>query len=284
MVDAKNEKIKIKSNLDFHTKFHGNSSSVNIQGGSTIDLGLFGEQYIFDKPTPDLWVKNMILGTKREPWDGEIVVSCAKTGLKAKINWKEEGWYTTNYTYCTVTKENNPNPLFLIKGIVGDIYYISKPNATEFPSMSLAKDDIFLDMKNVRDEAVQYLPEECWDERSSLKVWKDVGKEIDVNDMKKADAAKILLEDAQRKRRNENRSFKPTYFVQDTSTGFWDPLIDSLSPLIKTKKEVAQDDEKLIVKKLQEVEIKEDFPRPDKIKEHKSNHKKSKKHSGLDKQ
>jgi len=258
-IESKNEKIKIRSSIHFATKFHGNSISAAMTGGTKIELGFHGEHYHFSKPLPDLWIKNTIFGTKREPWDGEVIITCPKTNLKCSIIYKEEGWSAVNYATAVITKTDTNTHIATIKGIVGDSYHFIKLEENS----PFQDDKVFLEMKTLKENKMLYMPQDQWDDRSSLKVWGDTSTSIAIDDMPNADISKRKVEDAQRKRRNEGNNFAPQYFKMDESTSLWDCTLDSIVPLISRKKDPLvsslQEEEKLI-QKLSNIEIKDKEP------------------------
>jgi len=226
-VDSKQHGIKVQYNALFETKFHGNSASVTVQKPFKIELAKWEEEYVSNKAFPDMWVKNVILGTKRIVWEGELIITCAKTGLRAVLVYKEEGWYCQNALYGRIERmesaslkssdgKQNPPPLFTLSGICGEVLKISKPN------LPTEQAETFLDFSTLKPLRTQYLPEQEWDDKSSLKVWREVALAVIADDMPKADAAKRVVEEAQRKRRNDGTSFVPEYFKLDTKSGFWE--------------------------------------------------------------
>jgi hypothetical protein len=257
MIESKNEKIKLRSSIHFATKFHGNSISAFVTGGCKIELGFHGEQYIFNKPLPDLWIKNTIIGTKREPYDGEVIITCPKTNLKCSIHYKEEGWSSVNHAYVVISKMDNNTPIVTIKGVPGDSYHF-QDNTT------VGEDKVLLDMKSLKENKMIYMPEEEWDDRSSLKIWKDTSLCIAVDDITNADIHKRKVEDAQRKRRAEGTNFVPQYFKYDDYNSCWDCTIDSILPLISRKKDplvsslqTQVNEEDKLVQKMSNVDLKD---------------------------
>eukprot|EP01091_Cochliopodium_minus_P008376 TRINITY_DN1887_c0_g1_i2.p1 TRINITY_DN1887_c0_g1~~TRINITY_DN1887_c0_g1_i2.p1 ORF type:complete len:351 (-),score=100.30 TRINITY_DN1887_c0_g1_i2:485-1537(-) len=49
-----------------------------------------GEKYYISNFIPNLWMKNILLGTRRHNWEGRIEIKCPKTNLVCVIEWKEE--------------------------------------------------------------------------------------------------------------------------------------------------------------------------------------------------
>ena len=69
---------------------------------------------------PDVTVRNVILGTKRIAWEGEVVICCKKSGYQATLFYKEEGWYCVNVVNGVITKLENPGqPLYTLYGALG---------------------------------------------------------------------------------------------------------------------------------------------------------------------
>lgn len=231
VIENKQEKVRVQVNVTFATKFHGNSASVGVQGVEKIQLLNHEEEYILSRPLPDMWVKNVILGTKRLSWEGELTISCPKTGLKAVLILKEEGWYCYNVAYaciCKIDSQPNfptgvianppvvvpPTPLYSINGVCSELFTIAKGETPD-------QKQTFIDLRKCTPQTLQYLPESEWDERNSLKIWREVGKAVIIDDLSSADVYKRNIEEAQRKRRRENTNWQPAHFVPDTSTNFW---------------------------------------------------------------
>jgi len=204
IIENSEENLFIEANICFLTKFYGNSASVNSVGKEFVHLKNFEEEYCFSKCMPDILVSNMIFGTKRISWEGEIILKCKKTGFQATIIYKEEGWHCNNVVIGHIEKISDPkNTLYLIRGQCGDVVTISDPNSK--------KEIIFEPQKLVRNK-INYLPWEKLDEFSSMKVWANLSKAIEIDDMYKADMAKREVEEAQRKRRNDGKSIQPKFF------------------------------------------------------------------------
>lgn len=60
-----------------------------------------GEKYFISNFIPNLWMKNILLGTRRHNWEGRIEIKCPKTNLVSVIEWKEEqsgSFFNTSYS------------------------------------------------------------------------------------------------------------------------------------------------------------------------------------------
>jgi len=221
-VESEVDKIDVSCNFESQgIKFHGNSLGITIRGGIKVHLGSQDEEYTTSKPWPDIMIRNVIFGTKREPWDGEVSITCEKTKLKTTLLYKEEGWSCTNVIYGTVSKiedDGTTTALWNIYGPVGDKISIWK-------STSLAgskESEQLIDYTSLTPNKLNYLPETQWDQRSSLKVWKEMYKAIIEDDMSTADHCKKVIEDAQRERRKNGTDFPVVYFKFNESTHWWE--------------------------------------------------------------
>jgi hypothetical protein len=217
---------RVLGNVTFGIKFHGNSVSVKSAGTCRVFLGNFGEEYIFSAFTPDLGIKNVILGTKRIAWEGEISLECPASKLKSKIIYKEEGWSCINVVNggitCSVTEKN----LYNFGGVIGGEINITSTDGTS---------ELLFNSANLKKSTLLYPPEEIRDNRCSLSVWNEVNKAVIENDMPKADSAKILIEESQRKRRNEGRSYNLRFFEFDQIQEYWVPIWTSKNEVSEEK-------------------------------------------------
>jgi hypothetical protein len=85
------ENINLSSNISFNVKFGGNYVSVVTEGPAMISVEDRGEQYEMSKCLPDMVIRNVVWGTKRIFWSGEISVTCPTTGYSASLVFGESG-------------------------------------------------------------------------------------------------------------------------------------------------------------------------------------------------
>lgn len=72
----------------FGVLFHSNSVTVEVKGGAKIYITLpdgTEEVYILEEGIPDMYIKNVLLGTKYVYWTGHLTVKCQKTGYMAQM-------------------------------------------------------------------------------------------------------------------------------------------------------------------------------------------------------
>jgi hypothetical protein len=70
-------------------KFGGNHVSIVTEGAAVLNCERFKEQYEVAKRTPDMTVRNVIIGTKRIYWTGDVSITCPKTGYSAFLQFTE---------------------------------------------------------------------------------------------------------------------------------------------------------------------------------------------------
>jgi len=227
MMENTDQKVKMEGNIAFDIHFHGNSVSMLTKGPIKMNLGAKNEQYLFSTVLPDLSIRNVIIGTKRLSWDGEVSISCPETGYKAIFSYQEEGWYCTNVVNGTILKDNAPDqPLYTFYGACGGKIDITDCKTNQVETLF----DYTIQVPN----KLVYPPTEIQDERNSLKVWADVNKAIVVDDLVKADIAKRAVEDSQRKRRASGANYAPRFFQFNNETGFWECISLAVESHIET--------------------------------------------------
>jgi len=115
-------------------------------------------------------------------------------------DFKEEGWYCINVVNGAIVKIDKPNePLYTFSGALGDKVMLTDCKTNE--------QRVLYDWSQVKRNKLNYPPNEIVDERNSLKLWKQVNKAIEIDDMSKADILKREIEDGQRTRRKEKRGY-----------------------------------------------------------------------------
>ena len=124
VVENVSEGVRGEFAVHYSAKFHGNSVSIKTNGTRVITLvkeehykksalskdtplptllstyskmekvameEIEGEKYFFNNFVPDLWMKNVLIGTRRHSWEGEILITCPSTKLQASVKWSEKG-------------------------------------------------------------------------------------------------------------------------------------------------------------------------------------------------
>eukprot|EP01118_Nematostelium_gracile_P019133 TRINITY_DN874_c0_g1_i1.p1 TRINITY_DN874_c0_g1~~TRINITY_DN874_c0_g1_i1.p1 ORF type:complete len:733 (+),score=187.36 TRINITY_DN874_c0_g1_i1:91-2289(+) len=250
------EDITNSTNVTFGVKFGGNYVSIVTEGPATLNIGKWKEQYEVAKRTPDMVVRNVVWGTKRIFWSGDVSVSCAKTGYGASFTFKESG----NDNVVTGEITHNDETLFSLKGKCGgEIWLESTRNSEKKLLVDIAA---FLRKK-------PHIYYHLWrdiDSYDSLSVWKDVSRYIIDNDMDRADEEKKKIEQDQRARINERKAsgleYQAKHFI-GTEAG-WIYKNDKTN--VKkdlSDNELSDSDSEEEPKKVLQTPIHEEYPHPE---------------------
>jgi len=208
-IDREDEGVSVQGNISFGVKFHVNSATVATNGVIRVKLDKHNEEYVFDKSTPDLLMKNVVFGTRQMKWQKGIEVVCASSGYKGTITFQDSGSSDSLTGVIMKGKE----PVLRFEGSLDDEVYYFEEGADE--------ETLFISQDDIKDANIMYPPQ--LDEFPSLKVWKEVTKCIVANDMAEADRAKHLVEEAQRVRvrAGEDEKKERKYFIFDEGIKEW---------------------------------------------------------------
>jgi len=208
-LDREDEGVSVQGNISFGVKFHVNSATVATNGFIRVNLNKHDEEYVFDKSTPDLLMKNVVFGTRQMKWQKGIDVTCAKSGYKATITFQDSG--SSDTLKGVICKGDEP--VLRFEGSLDDEIYYFEEGADE--------ETLFISQDDLIDPKIVYPPQ--LDEFPSLKVWKEVTKCIVANDMNECDRAKHVVEEAQRVRvrAGEDEKKERKYFKFDEGSGRW---------------------------------------------------------------
>eukprot|EP01119_Soliformovum_irregulare_P013605 TRINITY_DN3640_c0_g1_i1.p1 TRINITY_DN3640_c0_g1~~TRINITY_DN3640_c0_g1_i1.p1 ORF type:complete len:731 (+),score=236.41 TRINITY_DN3640_c0_g1_i1:64-2256(+) len=191
--------ISCSCNLSFGVKFGRNSVSVVTEGSAVLNCEKLGETYEIAKRTPDMVVKNVIIGTKKIFWNGECTIVCPKNRFTATLQFKESG--SDNVVQGTLSSFNEYEEeelLYNIKGQCGGEVFMTPVNGQRFLLTDIAA--------TLRARpAVYYQSPATIDTLDSLVVWQTVNKAIIDDDMEVADNDKKRIEQEQRERVAERK-------------------------------------------------------------------------------
>jgi len=200
--------------------FNGNSVTMINKGPITVHMPEHSEHYVLSTVLPSMQIKNVILGTRRMPWDGEVTISCEASGLTAKLNYKEEGWYCYNNVDGVILKDDKP--IMTFNGTVG--------GAINITDLSTRKTSLLINGETLKPLKVIFPPTSICDERNCLNVWDKVNVAIEKDDMVTADAEKRVIEEAQRARRRENNNYRPRFFRDTHAPAEVEPTTAETTP------------------------------------------------------
>lgn len=132
---------ELTSNLSFGVKFGGNYVSIVTEGNTKIYCHKFNEYYELSKLLPgflylinnnylmlDMVIKNVIFGTKKIFWNGQISVVCPQTNYSSTIHYKENGTFSM-YININLQKGNENIVEGYIQNGQGDLLFSFEGNA-----------------------------------------------------------------------------------------------------------------------------------------------------------
>lgn len=210
------EQIRFNANVGFEIKFGGNYVNVRTAGPLWISADRFHETYRLNKCFPDMVIKNVVWGKKYIMWDGEVLIHCKDTGLRAYIRYTEKN--KTNLVSAYLLANNKKEPLYEFEGVAGkEIYYC--------PSGYKNK-KLFVNLEAVSRSKIHYLPIAKLPANSSFMIWRDVNEAILRNDIQHAENEKKIIEQMQREKYKLSEcdggsGFTSKYFVLDPLTKEW---------------------------------------------------------------
>jgi len=210
------QRIAIMNSYSFKVNFYSNSVTVTTHGILDISLGSWGENYLSSQCLPQLLINRVIWGKRIMHWANEVEVNCPQTGVIAKFSFisqnnKEE---TNSYT-GKIYHEGAPSDI--IYSYEGDCGYTTVYHSKE------VKEQVLIDVPSLKKNKVLYQPYEQLPPTSSMKVWEETNKSICSDDMAKADIAKKIVEDNQRKRIKDGPPVELQYFFFDEAKQRWLP-------------------------------------------------------------
>lgn len=106
--------------------------SIVTEGSAIITSERHKEKYEVLKRTPDMVVKNVILGTRRIYWNGECTINCPKNRLSCTLTFKESGSENVvNGTLFYINDQDEEEVIYEIKGKCGGEIYITHPQTKD---------------------------------------------------------------------------------------------------------------------------------------------------------
>jgi len=205
------EKITLSSMVSFAVRFGGNSVSIVTDGAAVINCEKLNEQYQLPKRVPDMVVRNLILGTKKVYWEGDIKISCSQTGFSSSLKFSKSG--QDNIVKGTISNEKQN--CINIEGKAGQVIHFWSTNSKD--------KKILVDFATLSKTKINYLPENEISEFASTVVWADFNKYIVADNMEKADEAKQKVEVNQRQRiaeMTQNGTINTAKYFKKTDTGW----------------------------------------------------------------
>jgi len=200
--------VSVQGNISFGVKFWLNSVTVSTTGFVSVKLNKHDEEYKFNKALPDLYLKNVVFGTRRMRWQNTIEIVCAQSNCTAEITFDQSG---NDETVRGKIKRDGEVVLTFDGSIESEVYYRDGDEDEE----------ILISSEQPEKPQIHIPPQS--DPYPSIKVWGDVSKHIVENNMTEADKAKQVVEEEQRTRtrQGEDEKKERKYFIKDEARNIW---------------------------------------------------------------
>eukprot|EP01122_Echinamoeba_exundans_P015715 TRINITY_DN759_c0_g1_i3.p1 TRINITY_DN759_c0_g1~~TRINITY_DN759_c0_g1_i3.p1 ORF type:complete len:365 (+),score=65.52 TRINITY_DN759_c0_g1_i3:605-1699(+) len=210
---VKNDKhnLDVWANISFSVKFGGNSATIATSGGASLKIGNLGDElYEMSRCIPNMMVRNVVWGTKYIIWEGDLTMTCKKTGLEAHLVFSEAK-KQENRVEGTIKNASTGEILFNLAGVCGSEIFIEPPSGGD--------KRLLLDVSKEEYDCPKYLPESALTPMSSVAIWGPVNEAILKGDIAAADVAKQKIEAAQRAKRADRAAKGEEYEGQFFTKG-----------------------------------------------------------------
>lgn len=193
--------VQLYGASDFLIKWNGNKVHAVTNGGSLLKLN--NETYEISRIVPDMYMKNILVGSVRFEWVGEIRITCRETGLSAFVQFEKEN----HLKGCLM--DAMQKALLTFAGNTGGLIQI-----TDFNNRSI---ETLIDFRTLQRSQIRYynVPQE---ENESLIVWKKLTNAIVENQIDLAEQEKAQIERIQREGQQ-----KPSKYFERNTSGQWFP-------------------------------------------------------------
>src|SRR5207249_1220876 len=106
--------------------------SIATEGAALVTTDRWNEVYEIPRTTPDMVIKNVVWGTKKIFWNGEVSIHCAKTKYSATFNFKESGNENVVKGELMYTNDNDEDEvLYTIDGKCGGVFNMTNKRTKE---------------------------------------------------------------------------------------------------------------------------------------------------------
>ncbi|XP_014227981.1 oxysterol-binding protein-related protein 9 isoform X2 [Trichogramma pretiosum] len=223
--EHKAKRISFGAHVWTKSKFLGLSIGVHNVGKGTVRLHAHDEEYVLTFPNG--YARSILT----VPWielGGATSIVCAQTGYQASVDFLTKPFYggKKNRITCSVTGPQDKKPFLVING---------DWNGAMEAKWADGRTEVFADVREQKVERKLVKPMSEQEDDESRKVWREVTMGLRINDMDKATAAKIAIEQKQRddvRYRKDNNIAWHTKLFKETKDGGWDyisPLENRLS-------------------------------------------------------
>lgn len=191
------------------SKFLGLSLGVNFIG--SVKLHLLDYDEVYEATLPSAYARSILT----VPWmemGGKCVISCAKTGYSADIDFQCKPFYggKKHQVVALLSHVSEKKPFMKVEGEWNGVMYMEHPNGDK---------EMFVDTLNLPTIRKKKKKLSAQNSEESQVIWKEVTEALRNKDIQAATAAKHAVEDKQRaeaKRRQETgEEWKQRYFDLD---------------------------------------------------------------------
>lgn len=237
-VNNEQQNISVLAVYSFNVKFYPNSLVIKVEGEVDVSLHNHKEKYLFSRGTPDIGVKKLIFGGKKQiEWNGKIHIDCEQSKCSADLQWIPTGGQESKFK-GVIYSEDKKKTEWKIKGICGADFTKDKADKKKDKKEAKkkgkdGKKDVWLSIPELPRTIIQYPRREFQSEMSSMRVWEEVGFWIVHDELERADEAKMRVEELERKKRAERESsgnhHQSKYFKFNEIDKKWAPSEVSIS-------------------------------------------------------
>ncbi|KAJ3438511.1 oxysterol-binding protein-related protein [Anaeramoeba flamelloides] len=217
---AENRKLQfyITGHIYPKSKFLGNSAASLLTDSSKMDLHLLSHDEHYFIQLPNYYGRGIVIGSMYVEVAGKPVIYCKETGIKVKIEFVAKGFFKGLLNEIKGEIYKDSKLIYTFSGYWDDKIHYFKNNKK--------KEDkkILFDIKKLKHNILYVPPIEEQDEFESRRLWKEVTKGLQNDDVDYASESKLALECKQRIDRNirsqDNTVWETKYFDEDEN-GNW---------------------------------------------------------------
>lgn len=230
--------IRIDGLMQPHSKFLGNSAASIMEGVGFVTFTDHNESY--ELTQPNVYVRNVLVGSLRMEMGDRARVICKETGLEAEIEFRCKGYFTGSYNVITGKiyrlNEGKKKVLYELSGKWSEAMYITNAKTGE--------KSVLFDVSNDIPEKPEVRPLDEQGKYESRRLWKVVTDALGRHDHDTATAEKFNIEDEQRifkkNRQDANETFWPKLFKRTDDSVQYRICVDDQLKAASSPKDVEQ--------------------------------------------
>eukprot|EP01126_Amoeba_proteus_P039364 TRINITY_DN4146_c0_g1_i3.p1 TRINITY_DN4146_c0_g1~~TRINITY_DN4146_c0_g1_i3.p1 ORF type:complete len:429 (-),score=95.12 TRINITY_DN4146_c0_g1_i3:423-1709(-) len=219
-VRNKNSNVEMHGNLKFNVRFGGNYAAVTTAGAVIINSGQ--ETFTLDKSIPNMIIQNIVWGVKYVMWNGDITLSCEKSGYSATLSLSEVSPTHNKVEGKVFKNDQHVYDIFGQCGVLVELFPVSEDDQNSSGSSDGTQGIPLFVADEVTVNTISYPPVSAQIEMDSLRLWKKASDAIVKNDIPLADFEKQKVENSQRARERARKEaglpYIAKYFENQDST------------------------------------------------------------------